>query len=146
MVDKSFTTAVRRTRVRAWLIAFAIMTMFSAVTLVLWLGARSVLHGTMSGGDLAKFLSYAIFMGTSVAALSEMWGELQRASGAWQAVQGSHRAGCSPMNQTVTRRASLIDWLAHWGVEATVSAQAARTGGFDTCTRAGAREAILSSF
>jgi len=83
-VEESFITAVRRTRVRAWLIAFAIMTMFSAVTLVLWLGARSVLHGTMTGGDLAKFLSYAIFMGTSVAALSEMWGELQRAAGAME--------------------------------------------------------------
>jgi ATP-binding cassette subfamily B protein len=58
--------------------------MFSAVTLVLWLGARSVLDGTMTGGDLAKFLSYAIFMGTSVAALSEMWGELQRAAGAME--------------------------------------------------------------
>jgi len=84
MVEQSFDTAVKRTRVRAWLIAAAIMTMFSAVTLVLWLGARSVLHGTMTGGDLAKFLSYAIFMGTSVAALSEMWGELQRASGAME--------------------------------------------------------------
>ena len=38
----------------------------------------------MTGGELAKFLSYAIFMGTSVAALSEMWGELQRASGAME--------------------------------------------------------------
>jgi ATP-binding cassette subfamily B protein len=83
-VEASFDTAVQRTRVRAWLIALAIMTMFSAVTLVLWLGARAVLQGTMSGGDLAKFLSYAIFMGTSVAALSEMWGELQRASGAME--------------------------------------------------------------
>jgi ATP-binding cassette subfamily B protein len=83
-VEDSFATAIRRTRVRAWLIAFAIMTMFSAVTLVLWLGARSVLHGTMSGGDLAKFLSYALFMGTAVASLSEMWGELQRASGAME--------------------------------------------------------------
>jgi len=83
-VEESFATAIRRTRVRAWLIAFAILTMFSAVTLVLWLGARSVLDGTMSGGDLAKFLSYALFMGTSVAALSEMWGELQRASGAME--------------------------------------------------------------
>jgi len=84
MVEQSFDTAVRRTRVRAWLVAAAIMTAFSAITLVLWLGARAVLHGTMSGGDLAKFLSYAIFMGTSVAALSEMWGELQRASGAME--------------------------------------------------------------
>jgi ATP-binding cassette subfamily B protein len=90
MVEQSFDTAVRRTRVRAWLVAAAIMTAFSAITLVLWLGARAVLHGTMTGGDLAKFLSYAIFMGTSVAALSEMWGELQRASGAMERT-GTHR-------------------------------------------------------
>jgi ATP-binding cassette subfamily B protein len=83
-VEESFTTAIRRTRVRAWLIAAAIMMTFGAVTLVLWLGARAVLAGTMSGGDLAKFLSYAIFMGTSVGALSEMWGELQRAAGAME--------------------------------------------------------------
>ncbi len=83
-VEESFSTAVRRTRVRAWLVAAAIMTTFSAVTLVLWLGARAVLDGSMTGGDLAKFLSYALFMGTSVAALAEMWGELQRASGAME--------------------------------------------------------------
>jgi ATP-binding cassette subfamily B protein len=84
LVENSFDTAIQRTRVRAWLIGFAIMMMFSSVTLVLWLGARSVLDGTMSGGDLAKFLSYAIFMGTAVATLSEMWGELQRAAGAME--------------------------------------------------------------
>ena len=83
-VEESFTTAIKRTRVRAWLIAAAIVMTFGAVTLVLWLGARAVLAGTMTGGDLAKFLSYAIFMGTSVGALSEMWGELQRAAGAME--------------------------------------------------------------
>jgi ATP-binding cassette subfamily B protein len=83
-VEDSFDTAIRRTRVRAWLIALAILTTFSAVTLVLWLGARAVLEGTMTGGDLAKFLSYAIFMGSAVASLSEMWGELQRAAGAME--------------------------------------------------------------
>jgi ATP-binding cassette subfamily B protein len=83
-VEESFDTAIKRTRVRAWLIAVAIMMTFGAVTLVLWLGARAVLAGTMTGGDLAKFLSYAIFMGTSVGALSEMWGELQRAAGAME--------------------------------------------------------------
>jgi ATP-binding cassette subfamily B protein len=83
-VEESFSTAIRRTRVRAWLVAAAIMMTFGAVTLVLWLGARAVLAGTMTGGDLAKFMSYAIFMGTSVGALSEMWGELQRAAGAME--------------------------------------------------------------
>lgn len=83
-VEESFSTAIRRTRVRAWLIAAAIMMTFGAVTLVLWLGARAVLAGTMTGGDLAKFLSYAMFMGTAVGSLSEMWGELQRAAGAME--------------------------------------------------------------
>jgi ATP-binding cassette, subfamily B, bacterial len=83
-VEESFDTAIQRTRVRAWLIAAAIMMTFGAVTLVLWLGARAVLAGTMTGGDLAKFLSYAMFMGTAVGSLSEMWGELQRAAGAME--------------------------------------------------------------
>jgi len=83
-VTRSFEVAVRRTRVRSWLIAVAIVMVFSAITLVLWLGARSVLAGTMTGGDLAKFLGYAIFMATSVAALSEVWGEIQRAAGAME--------------------------------------------------------------
>jgi ATP-binding cassette, subfamily B, bacterial len=83
-VRDSFDTAIRRMRVRAWMMAAAIVCMFSAVTLVLWLGARSVLDGTMSGGELAQFLSYAIFMATAVAALSEMWGEIQRAAGAME--------------------------------------------------------------
>jgi ATP-binding cassette, subfamily B, bacterial len=83
-VAKSFEVAIHRTRVRAWLIAIAIVMTFSAVTLVLWLGARAVLDGTMSGGDLAKFLTYAVFMGTSVGALAETWGEVQRAAGAME--------------------------------------------------------------
>jgi ATP-binding cassette subfamily B protein len=83
-VEDTFRTGIRRMRVRAWMIAAAVVCVFSAVTLVLWLGARSVLHGTMTGGELAQFLSYAIFMATAVTSLSEMWGEVQRAAGAME--------------------------------------------------------------
>ncbi len=83
-VEESFATGIRRMRVRAWMIALAVMAVFSAVTLVLWLGARAVLDGSMTGGELAQFLSYAIFMATSVSALAEMWGEIQRAAGAME--------------------------------------------------------------
>jgi ATP-binding cassette subfamily B protein len=51
---------------------------------VLWLGARSVLDGSMTGGELAQFLSYAIFMSTAVGSLAELWGEVQRAAGAME--------------------------------------------------------------
>ena len=43
-VEESFRTGIRRMRVRAWMIAAAVVCVFSAVTLVLWLGARSVLR------------------------------------------------------------------------------------------------------
>jgi ATP-binding cassette subfamily B protein len=83
-VEQSFDAAIRRTKVRAALTAVGIMLVFTAITCVLWLGAHQVLAGTMTGGQLAQFLLYAGFVGSSAAALSEMWGELQRAAGAME--------------------------------------------------------------
>ena len=83
-VESSFATAVRRTKVRAALTAIGITLVFGGITFVLWLGARQVLAGTMTGGQLAQFLLYAAFVGTSAAALTEMWGEIQRAAGAME--------------------------------------------------------------
>jgi ATP-binding cassette subfamily B protein len=83
-VEDSFAAAIRRTRARAVLTAVGIMLIFAGITYVLWLGAQQVLAGTMTGGQLAQFLLYAGFVGTSAAALTEMWGELQRAAGAME--------------------------------------------------------------
>jgi ATP-binding cassette subfamily B protein len=83
-VEDSFATAVRRTKVRAALTAVGVMLVFGGITFVLWLGARQVISGTMTGGQLAQFLVYAAFVGTSAAALTEMWGEIQRAAGAME--------------------------------------------------------------
>jgi ATP-binding cassette subfamily B protein len=83
-VEDSFATAVRRTKVRAALTAIGVMLVFGGITFVLWLGARQVVSGTMTGGQLAQFLLYAAFVGTSAAALTEMWGEMQRAAGAME--------------------------------------------------------------
>jgi ATP-binding cassette, subfamily B, bacterial len=83
-VEQSFTAAVRRTRVRAALTAVGITLVFAGITFVLWLGLRQVLAGTMTGGQLLQFLFYAVFVGSSTAALSEMWGEMQRAAGAME--------------------------------------------------------------
>src|SRR5450755_3932076 len=83
-VEDSFTTAIRRTRVRATLTAVGITLVFAGITFVLWLGAHQVLAGTMTGGQLLQFLLYAGFVGSSAAALTEMWGEVQRAAGAME--------------------------------------------------------------
>src|SRR6202453_959728 len=83
-VEQSFDAAIRRTKVRAALTAVGIMLVFTAITCVLWLGAHQVLAGTLSGGQLAQFLLYAGFVGSSAAAVSEMRGELQRDGGAME--------------------------------------------------------------
>lgn len=83
-VAESFRAAVRRTRTRAALTALGIILVFGAITLILWGGSRAVLAGAMSGGELAQFLMYSLFVGSSAAALSEIWGEVQRGAGAME--------------------------------------------------------------
>jgi ATP-binding cassette, subfamily B, bacterial len=83
-VDDSFRTAVRRSQVRAALTAVGTMLVLAAITFVLWLGARAVLSGEMTGGQLGQFLLYAMIVVTGAAALIEQWGEIQRAAGAME--------------------------------------------------------------
>jgi ATP-binding cassette subfamily B protein len=83
-IEMSFTTAVLRTRLRAMLTALGIGLVFGVITFVLWLGARQVLAGTMTYGQLAQFMVYAAIVASSGASLSEMWGEIQRAAGAME--------------------------------------------------------------
>lgn len=74
--------AVRRTRMRALLTATVILLVFGAIALVLWLGARAVIAGGMSGGELGQFVLYAVIAAGSIGSLSEVWGDVQRATGA----------------------------------------------------------------
>jgi ATP-binding cassette subfamily B protein len=83
-VERSFQTAIRRSRVRAVLTALGTMLVFGGITYVLWLGAHAVMAKEMSSGQLSQFLVYAAIVGTSAAALIEMWGEVQRAAGAME--------------------------------------------------------------
>ncbi len=82
LAEGAFTTAVRRIRARAWLTAAVILLVFGAVDGVMWIGARDVSGGAMSGGELAAFVFYAVIVAGAVGALSEVWGDLQRAAGA----------------------------------------------------------------
>jgi ATP-binding cassette subfamily B protein len=81
-VDKAFEAARRRIGARALLTATTIFLVFSSIIGVLWYGARDVLTGAMTGGTLAQFVLYAVFAAGAIAELSEVWGEVQQASGA----------------------------------------------------------------
>ena len=74
-------TATKRISVQAVVTATAIMLFFGAITLVLWSGAHDVIAHRMTAGTLIQFVLYALFAGGSVAALAEVWNELQRAAG-----------------------------------------------------------------
>lgn len=82
VTEAAFVNAQRRIGTRAVMTGLVIFVIFTGVACVLWVGARDVRAGTMSVGSLVQFVIYAIMVATSVGALSEIWGEVQRAAGA----------------------------------------------------------------
>ena len=81
-VEETFQTSVRRIRARAGLTAVVILLVFGAIGVILWVGGREMFLGGISAGDLSAFIFYAIVVATSVGAISEVVGDLQRAAGA----------------------------------------------------------------
>jgi len=81
-VERAFDIARRRIRQRAFLICGAILLLFVGMAGMLWVGGQDVLSGRMSGGELGAFVFYAVMVGSGVATISEVWGDLQRAAGA----------------------------------------------------------------
>ncbi|MDP5306911.1 ABC transporter transmembrane domain-containing protein [Paracoccus spongiarum] len=82
VTEQSYDVALSRVRTRALMTAIVIFLIFSGVIGVLWIGARDVSAGAMTAGQLVQFVIYAILVAGSTGALSEIWGELQRAAGA----------------------------------------------------------------
>ncbi|HEX7776371.1 MAG TPA: ABC transporter transmembrane domain-containing protein, partial [Parvibaculum sp.] len=81
-VERSFDTARARMRARAVLTALIFFLGLSSVVGVLWFGTHAVMAHQMTGGSLAQFILYALFASGSLAALSEVWGDMQMAAGA----------------------------------------------------------------
>jgi ATP-binding cassette subfamily B protein len=73
--------ARRRIGIQAMMTGALIVLFFGAITLVLWSGAHDVLGGRMTAGTLIQFVLYAVFAGGSIAAMAEVWNEVQRAAG-----------------------------------------------------------------
>jgi ATP-binding cassette subfamily B protein len=82
VTEAAYLSAQRRIGTRAIMTVIVIFLVFTGVVGVLWIGARDVQAGVMSPGELVQFLIYSVMVAGAVAALSEIWGELQRAAGA----------------------------------------------------------------
>jgi ATP-binding cassette subfamily B protein len=82
MTEKAYVSAQKRIGTRSLMTVIVIFLIFTGVVGVLWIGARDVRTGVMSPGELVQFLIYSVMVAGAVGALSEIWGELQRAAGA----------------------------------------------------------------
>ena len=80
--ERAFGTAVRRTRMRSFLVAFIISATFGALLWGLYQGTQAVVRGDISAGHLGQTVVYVIILVSSVAVLSEVYGDLLRAAGA----------------------------------------------------------------
>ena len=80
--EDAFDTALRRTRVRSVLVAFIITSTFGGLLWGLYQGTQAVLHGDITAGHLGQTVLYVIVLVSSVAVLSEVYGDLLRAAGA----------------------------------------------------------------
>ncbi len=81
-VEEAFIVAKQRTKQRALLITMVILLVMGAVGMMLWIGGMDVIEGRISAGELAAFVFYSVIVGSAVASISEVVGELQRAAGA----------------------------------------------------------------
>jgi ATP-binding cassette subfamily B protein len=146
-ISRTLATAKRRIRMRATLTAVAILLTFGAVTLVLWIGAKAVLAGTLSGGELGQFVLYAVLAAGSVGAVSEVWGDVQRASGAMGRLAEllAIRPGIADPGNPVAAPAALRDALTIEGVRFHYPSRPDRAAldGIDLTVRAGETVALV---
>jgi len=80
--EHAFDTARKRTKVRSLLVAFIISATFGALLWGLYQGTQAVVNGKISAGHLGETVVYVMLLVSSVAVLSEVYGDLLRAAGA----------------------------------------------------------------
>lgn len=85
--EGAFTVALKRIRQRALLIALVMILVMGSIAGMLYVGGSDVLSGHLSAGELGAFVFYAIMVAASLAAVTEVYGEVQRAAGAAERIR-----------------------------------------------------------
>ena len=82
VIRSSYDIAIRRARLRALFVPFITFTAFGTLALVLWVGGRQVLAGTLTVGELVTFLLYTLVVAGAIGAFTGLYSQLQEALGA----------------------------------------------------------------
>ena len=81
-VAQTFAVSERRIRVRAVLMTMVMLITMLAIGAMLWVGGQDVITARTTSGQLVAFIFYALLTVGAVAAISEVYADLQRAAGA----------------------------------------------------------------
>ncbi len=112
-VESAFQTARKRIVANSALSISVTLLMFGGIVLVLWSGAQRVVEGDMSAGVLSQFILYAVVAAGSAGALTEVWGDVMRASGAMERLsellvaEPAIKAPANPVALPDTRQGSI---------------------------------------
>ena len=101
--EAAFEVAVKRTRVRSLLVGFIITATFGALLWGLYQGTQAVAAGRITAGHLGQTVVFVIILVSSVAVLSEVYGDLLRAAGATERLM-ELLAAVSPVAEPVAPR------------------------------------------
>ena len=82
VVEVAFDAARARMLARAGLTALVMSLVLAFVIVIVWIGAHAVLEGSMTAGQLSSFVMYALLSAVALAAVAEVWGDVQLAAGA----------------------------------------------------------------
>lgn len=82
VAELAYISARRRIAARAFLVAIIIAVIFIAILAVFYQGSLAVSNAEITIGQLGQFILYALIAAGSLAALGEVWGDLQLAAGA----------------------------------------------------------------
>ena len=91
-VESAFAVARRRFSMRAVMTFTVIALIFGAIVMILWEGAIDVAAGRMTGGAIAAFVFTGVLVGGAFGALTEVYGDLLRGSGAAGRIEELMRA------------------------------------------------------
>ncbi|KRA41782.1 ABC transporter transmembrane domain-containing protein [Devosia sp. Root635] len=80
--EASYQAEIRRLLARSVLVGMVIFLGTAALVFLVWWGARSVFEGTVTAGQLAQFLVYALMASGALTNVSEVLGTLQSVAGA----------------------------------------------------------------
>ncbi len=81
-IRRSYAIAIRRTRLRAIFVPFVTFLGFGTLAVVLWVGGRQVLDGSLTVGELVTFLLYTLVVAGAIGAFTGLYSQLQEALGA----------------------------------------------------------------